>query len=85
MNIEGLTIELYVEEKTGFISGGNIKNALTWMDKIGSSVKAGNKGVPATPRDGAPIEITALLKRCLEFVIKQNGVQMYPYTEVKTK
>lgn len=43
---------------------------LTWMDKMGSSEKAGNKGFPATSRDGAPIEMTALLKCALDFVHK---------------
>lgn len=28
-----------------------------------------NRGIPATSRDGAPIELTALLKVCLDFVI----------------
>jgi glycogen debranching enzyme len=38
------------------------------MDKIGASSQAGNKGLPATSRDGAPIETTALLKCALDFV-----------------
>ena len=41
------------------------------MDKMGSSTTAGNKGIPATPRCGAPIELTALLKNCLDFVTNE--------------
>jgi len=41
------------------------------MDKMGSSATAGNKGIPATPRCGAPIELTALLKNCLDFVTNE--------------
>lgn len=37
------------------------------MDKMGSSEV--NRGIPATSRDGAPIELTALLKVCLDFAI----------------
>lgn len=73
MDVEGFTIELCMDEETGFVFGGNGKNCLTWMDKMGSSSKAGTKGVPATSRDGAPIEMTALLYAGLEFVIKANG------------
>lgn len=47
-----------------------MKNCLTWMDKMGSSMKAGNKGVPGTCRDGAPIEMTAILKACVDFANK---------------
>ena len=45
------------------------------MDKMGSSHKTGNKGIPATPRDGAPIELTALLYSSLRFMeeLVSNG------------
>ena len=47
---EGFNIELKLDESTGFIVGGNVKNALTWMNKVGNSSRSGNKGFPASCR-----------------------------------
>ena len=49
---------------------------------MGSSTTAGNKGIPATPRCGAPIELTALLKNCLDFVKNEPN---YTCKSVRTK
>jgi len=85
MTHEGFNIELTLDEETGFIYGGNPNNCLTWMDKMGSSEKAGIKGVPGSSRDGAPIEMTALLKSGLDFVIAANQKGHFEHTGVKTQ
>ena len=82
MREEGFNIRIKLAPASGFIHGGNRWNCGTWMDKLGSSEKAGNHGIPATPRDGAPIEITALLHSSLRFLISQHEQGHFAYSGV---
>ncbi|KAJ4380249.1 bifunctional 4-alpha-glucanotransferase/amylo-alpha-1,6-glucosidase [Didymella sp. IMI 355093] len=61
MKSEGFNIKIWTDFETGLIFGGNQSNCGTWMDKMGESEKAGSKGVPGTPRDGAPVEMIGML------------------------
>jgi len=61
MKSEGFNIKIWTDWNTGLIFGGNRWNCGTWMDKMGESVKAGSKGFPGTPRDGAPVEMIGML------------------------
>lgn len=85
MMTEGFNIQLTVDENTGFINGGNQFNCLTWMDKMGSSIKAGNKGYPATPRAGEPVELVGLLYYCLSELTKLHEEGHYSFDEVVFK
>ena len=50
---------------------------------MGSSGRAGNKGFPATPRAGAPIQLTSLLYHCLVEYHKLNQEGHFSFSSVK--
>ncbi|PYH99927.1 glycogen debranching enzyme [Aspergillus ellipticus CBS 707.79] len=82
MKPEGFQIDVKVDWETGFIFGGSQFNCGTWQDKMGESEKAGNKGVPGTPRDGAAIEITGLVYSALVWVAELHEDGVYPHDGV---
>lgn len=83
MKSEGFNIDVKVDWDTGLIFGGNQHNCGTWMDKMGESEKAGSKGVPGTPRDGAAIEITGLLHSTLTWLASLHVAGTYQSAGVK--
>ena len=82
MKPEGFQIDIKVDWTTGIIFGGNQHNCGTWMDKMGESEKAGSKGVPGTPRDGAAVEITGLLYSTLKWVARLHKEGKYHFDGV---
>jgi glycogen debranching enzyme len=82
MKEDGFNIEVKVDWNTGLLLGGNQHNCGTWMDKMGESQKAGNKGVPGTSRDGAPVEITGLLKSALRWLGELSDAGYFPFQGV---
>ena len=84
MKPAGFQIDIHVDWDTGLIFGGNQSNCGTWMDKMGESERAGNKGVPGTPRDGAAIEITGLAFSTLSWVAQLYNKGEYKFNGVLT-
>ena len=83
MNENGFKVDIVTDWNNGFIIGGNNNNCGTWMDKMGNSEKAKNKGIPSTPRDGAAIELIGLLTSTLRFLNDLSNKGIYPYKGIK--
>ena len=83
MRDNGFNVKITCDSETGFCFGGNEDNCGTWMDKMGSCDGV-NRGTPATPRDGAPIELVAMQYSILSWlanlsltgVIPQKGITL---------
>ena len=84
MTDAGFNIDIEVDWKTGILFGGNEWNCGTWMDKMGESTKAHNKGHPGTSRDGAPVEIIGLLYSALKWVGQLKAAGQFKYDGVTT-
>ncbi|TGZ58141.1 hypothetical protein CRM22_009755 [Opisthorchis felineus] len=89
MKPEGFHVTASVDQKTGFPCGGNAFNCGTWMDKMGSSDKARNRGIPATPRDGSAVELVGLAYAVIDWLQKCHRVAdgknafYYPHSGVQ--
>lgn len=85
MRDEGFNVKIALDTATGLVNGGSKWNCGTWMDKMGSSERAGNSGIPATPRDGCAIEIVALVYSVVSFLVNLHSKGGYKYGGVKLR
>lgn len=84
-NFSGFNVTAYIHQETGLIYGGNRWNCGTWMDKMGSSSRAGNKGQPATPRDGAAVELQGLALYVAESLDRLATQGHFRYKELENQ
>ncbi|KAF4518496.1 hypothetical protein B566_EDAN009696 [Ephemera danica] len=82
MTDQGFNNEIGIDLDTGFVFGGNEHNCGTWMDKMGSSERAGTRGRPATPRDGSAVELVGLCKAALKFLASVQAQGHFPHSSV---
>ena len=81
----GFAVDVSVDPATGFVIGGNKWNCGTWMDKMGGSERAANKGVPATPRDGAAVELQGLCYACVSWLAQLFTLKIFAHEGVLVK
>ncbi|KAI1706251.1 amylo-alpha-1,6-glucosidase domain-containing protein [Ditylenchus destructor] len=83
MGPNGFDVQAYIDHKTGLVFGGSEFNCGTWMDKMGSSPL--NMSIPATPRDGAAVELQGLALLTAETLAKlsESGLFHKPGLEAK--
>jgi glycogen debranching enzyme len=82
MRHDGFQIDVRVDWTTGFVFGGNEWNCGTWMDKMGEVERLGTRGVPATSRNGAAVEIVGLSKSVISWLQTLNERGIFPYSSV---